>query len=254
MEVELHIGVHRVFGQVLRIGCSMLPPESGHSVKLLDEEYKTIVLPAISDIMAATSSDDVIKRKIMLLNDLNSDRIIISKASILCQEDKIYTKGVVYGNLDASLANIIDLFSGCEIVIHLCITNMYDFITGVRGLSQRRFDSGLVQKEFVGFSWHRLVSNIRDIAPMVPIEVWDCENRREASLDFISGVLGVDVKDVQRKMGQKGLDKIFHHVDSEATYSNSLIVPDDIGTRLDLMYDDDLEKVAGIRGVTLWRG
>ena len=220
-----------------------------------------------------------------ILDDDRTERLVLSNSNFICIHNRIFEKGAFYLLAEPKIRGLQALFPDDEIEFFIAIRNPATFIPEV--LSQSKFDdlpTFMRGMHPTGVKWSDLIRRIRQLAPDSPLTVWCNEDTPliwGRLMRAITGVLPsvplVGTHDLLRTiMAPEGMKRmqaylqinppptpqheqkiIMAFLDKyaiEDLLEEELVLPDfthELVEELTDAYDDDLDQIAAIPGVTL---
>jgi hypothetical protein len=149
---------------------------------------------------------------------------------------------------EARVGRLSGLVSSCEMTFHLVITSQIDYILKMRRMSAADRLSAIRD---AAFSWSELVFRIRRGAPERRVVVWDFDLPKATAIPFVETMLGIEasgitqhvLKAISRELTPAGSGPIDY---ADASLARAV-------ARLDTMYEQDLDDLERMEGVTLVR-
>lgn len=176
MQIVYHIGVNCTDGERLlrslmsnagllsREGVTV--PGPGRYRKLLRETVQNLVgqepAPGSRDVLVDAIADDA-----------DAARMVLSNPAFLCQPNRVFEGGAFYGMAEFKMQSFRALFRGDDLSVFMAIRNPATFIPAV--FEQARLPSlpaFLAGVDPLGLRWSDMVARMRAAAPDIPLTVW----------------------------------------------------------------------------------
>lgn len=149
---------------------------------------------------------------------------------------------------ESRVGRLSGLMGSCEMTFHLVITSQIDYILRMRRMSAA---DQLAAIRDARFSWSELVFRLRRGAPERRVVVWDFDRPKAIALPFVETMLGIEaaglVQEVLKAISREATPLGSGPVDySDQTLARAV-------ARLDARYEQDLDELEHMEGVTLVR-
>lgn len=242
------------------------------------------VLKKLRGAPASAEAQDVLLEAVLDLED--ADRVILSNENFICAPSKAVENGILYPKIDKS-AWLAAAFPEAQAEFALSLRNMASFLPALFELvasdemDAHRF---LGDHDPLGFSWIGVVEGLRRANPGAPILVWCDEDspllwpelmRELAGLDALVPLEGENdlARTLLSKEGNTKLDGYFEtrppedeatrrrvvasflsNYGEDAELEQEIDLPgwtDELVDQLTAAYDEDIDRIAAIPGVTV---
>jgi hypothetical protein len=177
-----------------------------------------------------------------------NDFVAVSDPLLLGGANDFLKSGPCFPNAERIASRMEDLLNGCDLRIHLVITNKLDAIWLQPHLP---IPQRLHAVRNCDFSWANLVWRLRRGCPSARIVVWDAE-QPDLLADHLSKELGAEQQggvaealgsnSLRDRANDQVLSKYFLEEDYDRVFS------------IDQSYDEDLSKISRLSRVTLYSG
>lgn len=149
---------------------------------------------------------------------------------------------------ESRVGRLSGLIGSCEMTFHLVITSQIDYILRMRRMSAA---DRLTAIRDARFSWSELVFRLRRGAPERSVVVWDFDRPKAIALPFVETMLGIEadrlVKEVLKAISREATPLGSGPIE----YSDEILAR--AVARLDARYEQDLDELENMEGVTLVR-
>lgn len=289
MQVVFHIGAHCTGeDQLVRSLLKNRDMLAGHGVAVPGPgRYRKVLHEAVRKLGGATATTEAEETLVDAVVDTDAaDRVILSGDSLVCVPARVLDHGRLYGHIGRS-AWLRHAFPSARVEFALALRNLATFLPalaetlGRDGDDAWEFLDGIDPRDL---SWVNVVAGLRAANPDCPILVWCDEDTPILWPEIMREIAGLDATvrfegehDVARRiMSPEGNERYRHFLDRRpprsehgrrrvlAAYLSKYAVDDAIEQEVGLpgwtealvedlteAYDEDLEEIAAIPGVTV---
>lgn len=288
MEIAYHVGVHCTDNDLLLRSMVKNRNRFGNQGVIVPGpgQYREAVREGVAAFM--TRDVPAIKSQALLekvTDGADVDRVVMSNANFCALPSRVFAKGELYRLLPTRIETLTRLFPGHEIEIFMAIRNPATFIPAVfataENITYDAFMGGLYPDEV---SWVDLILDIRDAAPQAKLTVWcnedtpflwprliralagiAAEKPIKGGYDLLADILtdeGIQrlaayiaqrkpkSEEQRQKIIAAFMDR-FGRDDAMEVQPNLPGWSDTLISDMTDLYDEDLDQIADIEGVTL---
>ncbi|MBI1220071.1 MAG: hypothetical protein GC186_16160 [Rhodobacteraceae bacterium] len=288
MKVVYHLGVHCTDERRL-VTCLRANAEALAAKGLIvpdPEVYRPMlrnVVNAMKGKPSTPETEETILDAVMVQDE--AERIVFSNDAFLCVRSWVLGRGTLYVAAGDKVAGLVNLLPSHEAEIALAIRNPATFLPALFQASKNAsFDDFLGGADPLGLSWADVIGRIRAANPTVPITLWCDEDTPLIWPEVLRAVAGAPA-DLALEgendllagiMSAEGMARFDAYLNNHpgltasqrrrivAAFLDKYALADQIEMELDLpnwdealieelseRYDDDLEEIAAMPGVTV---
>lgn len=288
MQIAFHIGANctdedRLLKSILKNADTLL--RHGTAVPG-PSRYRSLIRETIQGLGNAEPAPDT--REILLdaiVENDNARRIVLSNDNFICIPKRIFDHGVLYPQAEQKVRGLHRLFPSDDISLYLSIRNPVTFLQETyRRVNTGDFRAYLGLMEPDELRWSDVIRRIKSGAPDTPLVVWCNEDSpllweqliRAVSgmpsdqdivggLDLLSNIISAEGLSVLKARLSENPTQSYasrhemiadiwetHAIAEQVEEEIDLVdLPPDMVARMSQMYEDDLNVIADIEGVTL---
>ncbi|MGC1497053.1 MAG: hypothetical protein WA790_14675 [Sulfitobacter sp.] len=219
------------------------------------------------------------------LDDATADRLILSDPNFFRTPATAVMEGELYRDAPKRMMHMAQLFPDDDIEIYLAIRNPASLVPILFDKAMDQKHAAFWGKRGpLDLRWSETLTNIRAAAPEIPITVWCNEDLPLIWSQVIREIAGLDVQDkitggfdlLATIMSKEGMQRFRTYMDNHpemseiqkrrviAAFLDKFAIDDEIEEELDMpgwtealvdemsdIYDDDMETIQRIPGVTM---
>ena len=288
MKVIYHLGVHctdeRRLVTCLRANADALAQKG---IIIPDPEVYRPMLRNVVNAMkgkpSTADTEETILDAVMVLDE--AARIVVSNDAFLCVRAWVLGRNTLYTAAGDKVAGLVGLLPSHEAEIALAIRNPATFLPALyQSGKNASFDDFLGGTDPLGLSWADVIGRIRAANPTLPITLWCDEDTPLIWPEVLRAVAGAPAEMALARendllagiMSAEGMARLTAYLDGHpglttaqrrrivAAFLDKYALADQIEVELDLpgwddalieelseRYDDDLEEIAAMPGVTV---
>lgn len=288
MQIAFHIGANltdedRLFRSLLKNKAALIE----HGIAIPSPgKYRKLIRETVQRLDGKLSADDT--REILLdsiLDEEEATRLVMSHAQFICVPNRVFENGEFYQLVSQKVGGFSRLFSQDTLEFHMGMRNPATFIPALFKVS--RFDD---LNEFMrgldprAVQWSDVILKIQAAVPDAALTVWTNEDTPLIWAQLIREIAGIDPTHpitggydlLSAIMSKDGMARFHSYLKSHppqtemqkrrivAAFLDKFALEDEIEETLDIpgwddayvdllseIYEDDLERISKMPGVTL---
>jgi hypothetical protein len=288
MKIIYHLGLHCTDEHRLE-GClrQNVAPLAAQGIVIPDPEvYRPILRNVVNAMHGAPSSpetEETILDAVMVQDE--ADRIVFSNEAFLCVRSRVLARGALYANAAEKVAALANLLPSCEAELAFAIRNPATFLPALfQSTKTSSFEEFIGGVDPLQLSWAGMVGRIREALPDLPMTIWCDEDTPLIWPEVLRAVAGCASETelegegelLAEIMSPEGMARLAEYLAARpqlgpeprrrvvAAFLDKYALEDAVEMELDLpgwtepfieelteRYDDDVEEIAEMPGVTL---